>query len=255
MEKHRLLIYNIIYNFPVTDYADEENRIKLVVSGTGEYARLLVKTLVWAAQDYAFSIDITAADIALYKALRAACPELFDTERLDDSSDINYCITFSENPPIGKLLCFDCSENKIVMTESNGNKTVFSEDFVFADDIFKSGLIEKSARKIFEPWKAADNVQKADELFKNEFNFNSSCAAALFWLIRRKINKNINVNDENMRLEHRRWNAYMRSEGFRYGAIRDNTIKTHPCLVRYDRLTEEMQSYDANPIRSVFEDY
>ncbi len=46
------------------------------------------------------------------------------------------------------------------------------------------------------------------------------------------------------RLEHRRWNAYMRSEGFVYGAERDRAAKVHNLLVDFDKLPLEEQEKD-----------
>lgn len=251
MEKHRHLIYNIIYNFPVSDYADKAGKIKIAVTGTGAYAELLVRTLVWAAQGDDINIEIAVIEMNLYNKLLEMCPEFFNPEALSDSEDINYCIRFSENNPSENALHFDCSENGIIMIFPDKSSIGFTGNFSFSDDIFSNGIIEKTAKRIFNPWKSAHSTERADEFFLSEFNYNSSCAAALFWLMRKNLNKDISVNDKNMRLEHRRWNAYMRSEGYRYSQIRDDEQKTHPCLVRYDELTEEMQSYDANPIRSV----
>jgi hypothetical protein len=45
-------------------------------------------------------------------------------------------------------------------------------------------------------------------------------------------------------LEHRRWNAYMRSEGFVYNDIRNNLAKQHNRLVRYDELSVAEQEKD-----------
>ena len=46
------------------------------------------------------------------------------------------------------------------------------------------------------------------------------------------------------RLEHRRWNAYMRSIGYRYGAERNDLAKMHPSLVPFDDLSLEEQKKD-----------
>ena len=45
-------------------------------------------------------------------------------------------------------------------------------------------------------------------------------------------------------LEHRRWNAYMRLEGFTYAKKRNNLAKTHHCLVPFDELSLEEQEKD-----------
>jgi hypothetical protein len=45
-------------------------------------------------------------------------------------------------------------------------------------------------------------------------------------------------------LEHRRWNAYMRTEGYVYAETRNNLAKTHPCLVKFDELPLKEQEKD-----------
>ena len=50
-------------------------------------------------------------------------------------------------------------------------------------------------------------------------------------------------------LEHRRWNAYMRAEGYVYGGTvekegRNDLAKTHNCLVPFDMLPLKEQEKD-----------
>ena len=47
------------------------------------------------------------------------------------------------------------------------------------------------------------------------------------------------------RLEHIRWNAYMRSEGYTYGAVRNDLAKTHHNIVPLSKLTESDIRKDA----------
>ena len=44
--------------------------------------------------------------------------------------------------------------------------------------------------------------------------------------------------------EHRRWNAFMRSEGFTYGKEKDYIAKTHPDLIPYDDLSKAEKRKD-----------
>ncbi len=46
------------------------------------------------------------------------------------------------------------------------------------------------------------------------------------------------------RLEHRRWNAYMRSEGYVYAPVRNDLAKTHPLIVPFDALPLKEQIKD-----------
>lgn len=86
-----------------------------------------------------------------------------------------------------------------------------------------------------------------------EYNYNSSIASALHHDA--KIRLGLSGADQNpadrspadrdmlRRLEHRRWNAYMRSEGYIHGK-RDDLAKTHHCLVLFDELSIPEQNKD-----------
>ncbi len=46
------------------------------------------------------------------------------------------------------------------------------------------------------------------------------------------------------RLEHKRWNAYMRSEGYVYNETRNDLAKAHNCLKPFSELSEKEQMKD-----------
>lgn len=43
---------------------------------------------------------------------------------------------------------------------------------------------------------------------------------------------------------HEVWAASRMSEGWKYGKERNDTLKTHPCLIPYEELSEEEKNYD-----------
>ena len=43
---------------------------------------------------------------------------------------------------------------------------------------------------------------------------------------------------------HETWAHSRFSQGWRYGELRDDTKRTHPCLVPYDMLSEQEKDYD-----------
>lgn len=51
-------------------------------------------------------------------------------------------------------------------------------------------------------------------------------------------------NDLLRRYEHRRWNTYMRGEGYICGEKKDHIAKTHPLLIPFDDLPEEEKKKD-----------
>ena len=99
-----------------------------------------------------------------------------------------------------------------------------------------------------------------------EYNYNSSIASAIHSKAKKKLNiPGANVDAETRktavdpvtkeklyahtidplrRLEHRRWNAYMRTEGYSYGKTRDDIAKIHHCLVPFDALPEYERTKD-----------
>lgn len=92
------------------------------------------------------------------------------------------------------------------------------------------------------------------EFWKYEYAYRSSVASALHK--RMKIFCNVpgadkavaDRTEEEKRVlrmnEHRRWNAYMRTEGYTYAEKRNNLAKTHHCLVTFDALSQKEQEKD-----------
>ena len=94
-----------------------------------------------------------------------------------------------------------------------------------------------------------------ESFWKSEYNYRSSTASVIHKKM--KIACGIpgaNIDDPQKRnpidrvnlrmLEHRRWNAYMRSEGYVYDKKKDHTLKTHYDLVRFSKLDPKTQEND-----------
>jgi len=93
-----------------------------------------------------------------------------------------------------------------------------------------------------------------DEFWRFEYNYRSSVASA----IHRKMKilcgipgiekKKEERTEEEVwslrKLEHSRWNAYMRTQGFTWAEKRNNLAKTHHCLVPFDKLSLKDQEKD-----------
>lgn len=122
-----------------------------------------------------------------------------------------------------------------------------ADDIYSYDNIFNSELEQEALQRHLK-W------GQEEDFWKYEYNYRSSMASALHR--RMKIHCSIpgieKVPSErnekelwNLRyLEHRRWNAYMRSEGYIYAPQRNNLAKTHHCLVTFDVLSQKDKEKD-----------
>ena len=91
-------------------------------------------------------------------------------------------------------------------------------------------------------------------LFGYAYNFRSSCASAIHMKnkIRLKIHNahlaRSKLSEADIQaiaaMEHRRWSAWTRGEGYVWGKERNDLAKTHNDLVEYSKLTKEVQDYD-----------
>lgn len=121
-------------------------------------------------------------------------------------------------------------------------KKSYSEEVILDSDVEEAAL----ARHL--KW------GKEEEFWKYEYNYRSSIASA----IHRKMKVECGIpgadqkpeeREESARqalrvLEHQRWNAYMRAEGFTYAEERNNLAKTHHCLVPFEKLSKKDQEKD-----------
>lgn len=120
-------------------------------------------------------------------------------------------------------------------------------DSCYSKDVIINSDVERLALQRHLKW--GDEKQ----FWQYEYNYRSSVASA----IHSKMKKLCNIpgsekapcdRSESERislrmLEHRRWNAYIRSEGYIFGE-RNDLAKTHNCLVPFDELSLEYQEKD-----------
>ena len=93
-----------------------------------------------------------------------------------------------------------------------------------------------------------------EQFWKYEYNYRSSIASAIHRKMKilckmSGIEKPIEQRTEEeiwalRELEHRRWNAYIRSEGYTYAEERNNLAKTHHCLIPFYDLPLKEQKKD-----------
>ena len=118
----------------------------------------------------------------------------------------------------------------------------------YSEDVVLDSEIEEIALQRHLKW------GKEEEFWKYEYNYRSSIASAIHKKMKIECgipgaDKLIEQRGEEEKwmlrdLEHRRWNAYIRSEGFTYAPKKNNLAKTHHCLVPFNQLSRKEQEKD-----------
>lgn len=119
----------------------------------------------------------------------------------------------------------------------------------YSKENIEQEYLEKIALELHLAWSEKDNVDNDKEKFDRfEYYRRSSFVQAVYRDWREKlINETGRQDREYNRMlrdyEHRRWNTYMRGEGYVRGA-KDHIAKTHPMLVPYGDLPESQEIKD-----------
>ncbi len=118
-------------------------------------------------------------------------------------------------------------------------------------EIIEQQELEAKGLKCHLKWSQTgeDIISDTKKFESYEYFRRASIAEALYSELRIKLGRNITDNvieDDELivEYEHRRWNAYMRTEGYVLGAVKSSISKTHPSLIPYKRLSESEKKKD-----------
>lgn len=155
------------------------------------------------------------------------------------------CARFGWTPFI-QAIRYNIGENEDFKNATNFKGQKYRIDLVgdmksiFSDSVITSSDLEALALERHRKWGSEHSF------WAYEYNYRSSVASALHHDLKIKLKlpgadlvpADRNDTDRNIirRLEHRRWNAYMRAEGYVYSPVRNDLAKQHPCLVLFDQL-------------------
>jgi len=95
----------------------------------------------------------------------------------------------------------------------------------------------------------AEEIEKSTALYdKHEYYRRASVAEALYSERRVQLGiitgKDSQTDEIIKEYEHRRWNVFMRAEGYVYAPVRDEIAKTHPSLIPYQDLSKKEKKKD-----------
>ncbi len=151
-------------------------------------------------------------------------------------------------------------EKKALEGITNYSGEPYDIDFIgdvessYTEDVIINSELENDALLRHLKW------GKEEDFWRYEYNYQSSVASAIHMKARIHCNiKGAEKADEDMteeeriaieKLEHRRWNAYMRSEGYIYSgshdkSSRNNLGKMHHDLIEYDEMDDDEKRKDS----------
>lgn len=127
-------------------------------------------------------------------------------------------------------------------------------DTYFCEEVFFNSDAEEAALAVNTAYGGSP-----DDFYYCDYNYSSSLASAIHKKLRRdcgmpgtelpKEQRSPEQMEQLAILEHRRWSAYVRSEGYQFGGTEqsrkvDTLAKLHYCLVPFDNLSEEDKRKD-----------
>lgn len=229
-------LYNEKYNGNLNDLEESQYKLKIIPGidvNTDDFYKLLEKienpTFVFVSLGDDNKNVKTSNNIRMMLEKRGLHPDIVAISHNSKKiNKIEKAINFKDQPYDLKLI--------------GGMNELYSEDVLLQSDI------EQEALRRHLCW--------GDEksFWNYEYNYRSSVASAIHKKmkhyckvpgIEKKSNERTKEETIQLRmLEHRRWNAYMRSEGYTYSPVRNDLAKQHNLLVRFSELSEEDQIKD-----------
>lgn len=156
--------------------------------------------------------------------------------------------------------------DRIKDAQSNDHKPFDIEYTGSLKEIYSAGVIinsvlEDKALAVHMKYPATDKTEEEHRatFYTNEYNYKSSCASAIHNKARidckiagaDKAEEDMTEEEREIIsvIEHRRWNAYVRSYGYIYSgspekSSRNDLAKMHNCLIPYNELSDEYKAID-----------
>lgn len=163
--------------------------------------------------------------------------------------------------PVIQAIVYDSEQKKALSGIKNYRGQEYNIEFIgdlessYAEDVIIDSELEDDALQRHLKW------GKEEEFWAYEYNYRSSMASAIHMKARikrgilgaEKKEGELTEEERNVieALEHRRWNAYMRSEGYVFSgskekSSRNDLAKTHHDLVDFSSLSEEEKRKDSS---------
>lgn len=156
--------------------------------------------------------------------------------------------------PVIDTVVYDADKKRALKDITNYSGQAYDINFVgdmdssYSEKVILHSDLEKIALARHTKW------GDEETFWQYEYNYRSSIASAIHRCMKTlcgipgiELPPNERTPEDReaiRRMEHRRWDAYMRSEGYCCAEKRNNLAKTHHCLVTYDELSEAEKAKD-----------
>jgi hypothetical protein len=162
--------------------------------------------------------------------------------------------------PVIQAIVYSSEERKVLEGITNYRGQPYQLDFIgdlramYSEKVILVSELERKALAIHMRWGTEE------EFWQYEYNYRSSLASAIqqkareYCKVPGVTKKEEDLTEDERRtiesIEHRRWNAYMRSEGYIFSGSKEKSSrndlgKMHHDLVDYDALSEEEKRKDS----------
>lgn len=185
----------------------------------------------------------------------------------DDDKNINAAVNLRMlferlgKKPIIQAIVYNTHQKNALQNIKNFKKQEYNIDFIgdletsYSEDVIVNSVLEAKALKVHLLYN-----NDPEEFWSYEYNYRSSTATAIHNCAKEKyhvsgIDKPDSERSDEERtaleeLEHRRWNAYMHSEGYIYSGSNDSKsrndlAKMHHNITHYDELSDEDKRKDS----------
>lgn len=126
----------------------------------------------------------------------------------------------------------------------------------YSSEIIEQNEFEEKGLKCHLRW--ANTVNEINNSIytynKYEYYRKSSISEVLYSELRQSLNISLTDDKKNNDIiseyEHRRWNAYMRTEGYVYNKEKNDIAKTHPSLIPYKNLSKHEKDKDTEVLKA-----
>lgn len=162
--------------------------------------------------------------------------------------------------PVIQSIVYNSEQKNALNKIKNFRNVSYDIDFIgdiesaYAESVIIDSELEELARQ-----RHVKYGKPEDEFWRYEYNYRSSMASAIHFEARKQCKiSGAGKEEENLTgeekqiigaIEHRRWNAYMRAEGYIYSGSKDSKTrndlaKMHNNLVEFEELDESMKNID-----------